>query len=281
MGENTYDRGKFARVERTLDTDGLLQRPKPQKMRLRSRETKAKLHRAFTMVPVRALRFAYNYAMPTVEVCTQKRKAEFDKVIRRTKETIKPLQALGKDENGYQDPMDVYRQLRAAAALYTNIFYSLEREELIAYLSLCNERGVWNRRPTEENILLYPAAMALKGKPRAQVKKEILVGLYKKPFRLMHDFSRDAIRIDMFKQSISIKSIPEGTLDSIRKGVASLSARIAAIEKFEIRPSDDDQFRMGFIDQIVEMTINSDLCIAHYMEERLDHSKSYDRIMRS
>ena len=238
---------------------------------------------AFNLMPIRALRFAYNYAMPTIEVCTAKRRADFEKFSKQARAHITPIYTLGSDPEkvASEDPMDLYRCMRIAASVYTNIFYSMQKEELLSYISICNERGVFSRRPTEENILVYPAMMAYKGSPKALVRREILRGLYKKPFQLMHAFARDAIRIDMFKQSVSIKTIPEETLDYVRRQIALLQERISAIEKSNIRPTDDEDFKKGFIDSVVELTMEGDICLAHYMEERLDNTRSYGRIMRA
>jgi hypothetical protein len=221
--------------------------------------------------------------MPTIEVCTAKRRADFERFSKRAQEHITPIYALGSDPEkvASEDPMDLYRCMRIAASVYTNIFYAMQKEELLRYISICNERGVFNRKPNEENILVYPAMMAYRGSPKAAVRRAILRGLYKKPFQLMHSFARDAIRIDMFKQSVSIKTIPSETLDYVRDQIALLQERITAIERSNIRPADDEDFKRGFIDSAVDFTMEGDLCLAHYMEERLDNTKSYGRIMRA
>jgi hypothetical protein len=260
----------------------LLQRLKAAVPRTRSVNTKLKLRSAFNMLPVRALRFAFNFALPEAERCTAKRRSEYGKIAKRVREEIKPIYSLvGSAETGFEyDPVDLYRDIRTASAMYTGMFYAMDRDELVAYLSTCNEKGVLKRRPTEENLLTYPASMALMDKSKIAVKNDIILGLYKKPFVFMHDFSRDAIRIDMFRRSISVKTIQEETLDYVRNQIAALNTRIGEIERHEIRPVDDEEFKKGYIDRVVDLTNSGEVSLAYYMEERLDHTKSYSRIIR-
>ncbi len=260
----------------------ILQKSRTVGGRTRSTGLKAKLRSSFGVMPIRALRFGFNYALPTLALCATGRKAEFSRVSTKAWESVKPIYAItgGHDGERQFDPMDIYRSMRSAAVTYTALFYAMTAEELTRYLSICNERGILNRRPTEQNIMIYPALMALQGKPKIEVKNSMIMGLYRKPFALMHDFSRDAIRIDMFRQSVSIKSIGDDTLDYVRDQIAAMGTRISAIERFDIRPVDDDEFRRSFLDRAVDLTMNGEVCLAHYMEERMDPSKSYSRIIR-
>ena len=124
------------------------------------------------------------------------------------------------------------------------------------------------------------AAQAIRKRPRTEAKNEILLSLYKKPFVFMHNYSNDAMRIDLFRRSISIKSIEEETINCIRDNIAALGKRISGIERFEIKPVDDEEFKMNYINKVVDLSANGGVSVAHYMEERLDRTNSYPRIIR-
>jgi hypothetical protein len=129
-------------------------------------------------------------------------------------------------------------------------------------------------------MLLFPALMAQRGVPKSTAIKKIVSSLYSKPYGFIDRYSREAVKIDLFEQSISVKSIPEHVIAYITEFMQSIRERFGLPDRMEIKPEADFEARNEFISRIVDFSADGSSCLAPYMEERLDNTKSYPRLVR-
>ena len=249
----------------------------------KSRQLKIRLRNNLNLLPVRALVLSSRYAADSIRVCLAKKNPRAEQAIERLNGSLSDLKVIERTLKAGEetDPLDLYRGLRSSSASYVGLFYSLYPEELKKYVKLCETRNIGDKdgKP-EDNMLLFPAILAQRGVPKGTTTKRLAISLYNKPYGFLHRYSMEAIRIDLFEQSISIKNIPDSVVACITGFMQSVRDRIAQQETIELKPAADETAKEEFIGQIVDFSSEGSSCLAPYMEERLDTSKSYPRLIR-
>jgi hypothetical protein len=248
----------------------------------RSRQLKIRLKNNLRLLPVRALVLSSKYAAGSVRSCILKKNPRAEQAMERLNGSISGLKEMERilKEGNEMEPLDLYRGIRSSSALYVALFYSLYPAELERYMKLCASRNVGDKEKPEDSMLLFPAVLAQRGVPRGTATRKLALSLYNKPYGFLHRYSMEAIKIDLFEQSISVKNIPEAVLTYITEFMQSVRERIAAQEKAELRPVADENMTTEFINKIVDFSAEGSSCLAPYMEERLDNTRTYPRLIR-
>ena len=174
----------------------------------------------------------------------------------------------------------LYSALKSSIASYVGLFYSLDGYERQSYLLFCDEVGIKGKEKPEDNMLLMPAIMSGTGVSRYSTFRNLLSEVYKKQFSKMCDYTSDGLRIDLFEQKASINEIPATVIRSITSGINEIVLRVRGIERGEINPMVDLQAAEGLINKIVEFSMRGKTCIAYYIEERVDMTRSCHRMIR-
>lgn len=252
-----------------------------RKSAARARQLKVKISNGLSALPFKAMSLSSKYAVDSVRICAGKRNTLIEAALARLGSLIVELK---KVENALKsgesvDPLDMYRIIRSWSGSYVALFYALYPDELKNYLKLCDSRGIRHKEGSD-NMLIFPALMAQKGVPKNTAAKRLIASLYGKPFGFMHRCGMDAVKIDMFEQSISIKSIPEHVIAYITGFMHMVRERFGSWGDVDFKPVADYESRNEFVGKIVEFSVDGSSCLAPYMEERLDSTKSYPRLVR-
>lgn len=235
------------------------------------------------LLSIKSMLFAIDYALkaaPTVFV-REKEKVERDK--RRLARHAKALHTLADSHyaSHHVDPSESYRAIRTGITAYVNLFYDANPSELDLYIAECKVSGPGKRLRPEQNMLLIPALMASKGKPKSSAIAMLLSGVYSKPFKALYDSSKASLHMEFFKRSIAIANAPSASLDSFSQTLDRMSALIKSIDAQDIHPEEDDTSKEEFMEQLLKLNDETGVDTLSLLEEKLMPYESVNRrVMR-
>jgi len=165
------------------------------------------------------------------------------------------------------DPDIHSRSIQSSLRLYVDLFYALSRDERKAYIQQFS--GKSGKIKPERNLLLIPAIMAEFDQPKDDVSKTLYYSLYRMPFKIFYDSSKDALHLALLEQNMAIKSVPYDTIEDFSQSMAGLSARMKAIETGTINPHDDEDMKASFVEKAIDFSAATEINVVDIISERV------------
>jgi hypothetical protein len=182
-----------------------------------------------------------------------------------------------------ENPDEHSRGIESAINTYVDLFYNIHKDERKSYIESFNQKKNSKIKP-ERNLLIIPALMAELKMPKEDVSKGLFYSLYKMPFKMLYDSSKSALHVALLEQNMAIRTVPYDTVEKFSKSMSKLDARIKSVEKGEIKPQEDEDLKIDFIDKAIEFSKTTEINIIDLIAERVGTESAMNtrmhRIMR-
>ncbi len=235
------------------------------------------------LLSIKSIIFSIRYAMNEAPSIFTKNQECMAKDMRRLSRRLTTLESMAgkhyKDEK--IEPSRMYGVMKTSITAYVSIFYDANASELDMYIAKCKASGVGRKLRSEQNMLLIPAIMASKGRPKSAVISALLSGVYKKSFQALYDSSKASLHMEFFKRSLAITNATDQSLEGFSQTLDRMSLLLNGIDAYDIHPEEDDAKKEQFMEQLLKLNDETGVDALSLLEERLMPYEAVNkRIMR-
>jgi hypothetical protein len=246
------------------------------------------------LLPLKAMHYAIAYAKH--RVCKQRNSnavlyiprltaqmRDLSTIINALDSYGRPPDRLPTSEPGIgavEDPEIRANAIRSSVKAYVDLFYMVKASERKSYMESIQRESKFGMSPGR-NLLLIPALLAELNQPKEELSIGLFNSIYKMPFNVLYECSKSALHVENLLRNMAIKNMQFEIMEHFSKSLGRVEARMKAIERGVIKPSEDEKLKVEFIDKPLEFSKITQINIADLTEQRvLTQAAMYGRLYR-
>lgn len=227
-------------------------------------------------MPVRSMLFALQFSkkMLTSDMRAMG-KADSEKSLRHQRRLSRSLAALRSESSEYSEQAR-NRALLLAVRHYVNMFYRIGPRQRSTYISIAGK--IFSRIKAENNLLIIPAEMAMRGVDRAKAVEMIYSGIIEMPVRMLYDSCKAALDVELLQSKMGIKEVPEGPVSTIKESMGIMYDNLLAQD--HSGGVNAGEVTAAFVNDVIEASEEAGIVVPYFIAHRFSAESVMEESMR-